>query len=193
MSQTRRHMLRTGGAVLMGGLIGAVTVSSTAQQASAASADLEISDESVTVRGQEPESLWLDLNVGWAYALPSGETPDTATVELLAAKDGDEPKVVDSESESVSFLEADGDVSFEVDLIDAGVLSVDELLPSEPGDEQSVDIEISVAFEVEDTDGLPVAVDSETETTTVTIKESEYDASEYADVAGTGGLTVELA
>ena len=177
----------------MGGLIGAVTVSSTAQQASAASTDLAISDESVTVRGQEAESLWLDVTVAWGYELPSGESPETATVELLAAKDGDEQKVVDSDSKSVTFLEMDGDFSFEVDLIEPGVVSVDELLPADRGDEQSVDIEIGVAFEVEDSDGLPVAVDSETDTSTVVIKESEYDASEYGDVAGSGGLTVELA
>jgi len=182
-------MLTVGGAALAGGISSAVMVSGTADRAAAASADLEIAGHETTIRNGSIEAVWLTATVAWTYALPSGESPATAIVELQA---GEELKTVATRESDAVFLENSGEESFDIDLLAEDVLSAGEIRPSDGGETVETVVDLGVAFRVESEDGTVLAVDEATTTAPLSITESDYNASKYGDVAGSGELTVEL-
>jgi len=167
-----------------------ITIGSTAERTTAASADLTIGGDSVTVRNGTIEAVRLDATVAWEYAVPSGETPSEATVELQA---GDGLSTVETATSDVTFLEADGEETFSVDLLGSDVVSADDIRPESGGETIETTVPVGVAFAVVDGGGAVIASDTVETTATVTVAQSDYDPSEYGDVAGAGELTVELA
>jgi len=182
-------MLTVGGAALAGGIGSAVMVSGTADRAAAASADLEVAGHETTIRNGSIEAVWLTATVAWTYALPSGENPATAIVELQA---GEALETVATRETDAVFLENNGEESIDVDLLAEDVLSAGEIRPSDSGETIESVVDLGVAFRVESEDGTVLAVDKVTTTAPLSITESDYNASKYGDVAGSGELTVEL-
>lgn len=185
-------MLRASAVLLSGGAAGALTMDRLTTDARAAEADLSVAGDDVTVRDGSLAAVWLDLTAEWAYALPSGEQPATAVVDVLAGASAEDMTVVDSAEESVTFLEESGERTFSVDLLDAGVLDADELVPAEGGETAETTVHLGVEFRVIDENGLVVAADSQTDTAVLAIEKSDYDPDEYGAVGGSGALTVEL-
>lgn len=187
---SRRRILSASAAAIGGGFVTAVTISSTAQQASAATADLDIGGDEVTVRNEEIEAVRLEATVAWSYAVDSAESPETVEVELLA---GDELAVVASASGEEVFLEADGEESFNVDLLSERVVSAEELRPDSGGETVETTVPVGVEFRLLDESGAPIATDSDETEATIAVTQDDYDPSEYGDVSGSGELTVEIA
>lgn len=99
--------------------------------------------------------------------------------------------VATRESDAV-FLENSGEESFDIDLLAEDVLSAGEIRPSDGGETVETVVDLGVAFRVESEDGTVLAVDKVTTTAPLSITKSDYNASKYGDVAGSGELTVEL-
>src|SRR6056297_501236 len=121
----RRTVLRLGGAAAVGASLATVGLADPAD----AQAELALS-----VDGTERElgvaeaisAVVLDCTVEWAYDVPDGVTPATVVIELAAGAGDGLTTVAAAESPSL-FGEADGSESFEVDLIEAGVLTSEEV------------------------------------------------------------------
>jgi len=182
-------MLAASGSLLAGTVGAAALVSGTADRATAASADLEVAGHEITIRNGSIGAVWLNATVAWTYALPSGESPATAIVELQAGEGLD--TIATRETDAV-FLESSGEESFEVDLLVEDVVSADAIQPTDGGETVETVVDIGVAFRVESEDGTVLAVDEVKTTAPLSITESDYNASKYGDVAGSGELTVEL-
>jgi hypothetical protein len=183
-------MLTATGAAAAAAGIGVVTISRTAQRTTAASADLTIDGDSVTVRNGTIEAVTLAATATWEYDLPSGERPSQAVVELQA---GDGLEAIETATSDATFLESDGEETFSVDLLVADVVSADTIRPETGGETIETTIPVGVAFEVIDEGGAVIASDTVATDATVSVTQSDYDPSEYGGVAGAGELTVELA
>jgi len=89
--------------------------------------------------------------------------------------------------EPTLFNEADGSESFEVDLLDAGVVDGEQLL--ETG-EQTVEIEARLF--VEGGSGL-LAREIVSDEATVSVDVEELDVDEFGELSGSGSLNIETA
>jgi len=187
--QSRRRMLAATGSLLTGGAVGAVATSRIVEPARAAEADLSVAGDEVTVRNGSVAGVWLDLAVEWAYAVPSGEQPATAVVDVLAGT-GDELPVVETIENDATFLEESGEGTISVNLLEAGGLDGATLVPETAGETRETTVDLAVEFRVIDEGGLVIAADSQTDTATVAVTLSEYDPGEHGTVAGSGELTV---
>lgn len=190
--QSRRRMLRASAVLLSGGAAGALATGVTSERVTAAQAEtgLSVTGDEVTVRNGALAALWLDVAVAWSYAVPSGERPSQVVVDVLAGTSADDMTVVATVESDEVFLEASGEDSVRVDLLDAGVVTADGLVPSEGGETAETTIHVAVEQRVYDESGLVIAADSQTDTATVAIEKSDYDPSEYGTVSGSGELTV---
>jgi len=182
-------MLAASGSLLAGTVGAAALVSRTADRAAAASADLEVAGHETTIRNGSIEAVWLTATVAWTYALPSGESPTEAIVELQA---GEALETIATRETDAVFLENSGEENFEVDLLAEDVLSADAIRPNDSGETVETAVDLGVAFRVESEDGTVLAVDEVSTTAPLSITESDYNASQYGDVAGSGELTVGL-
>jgi hypothetical protein len=187
-------MLRASAVLLSGGAAGALATGVASERVTAAEADtgLSVEGDDVTVRDGALAALWLDLTVQWSYAVPSGERPERVVVDVLAGTSADDLTVVDSIEDDAVFLESSGEDSVRVDLLDAGVVSADGVVPTEGGETAETTIHVGVEQRVIDESGLVIAADSQTDTATLAIEKSDYDPDEYGTVSGSGSLTVEL-
>lgn len=184
-------MLRASAVALSGGAAGALVTNSITDDAAAAEADLTVAGDEATVREGDLAAVWLDLTVEWAYAVPSGERPETVVVDVLAG-DSDDLTVVDSAESNEVFLESSGTETFQVDLLDAGVVEADDLVPDEGGEVAETTIHVGTEMRLSDESDLVIAADSQTDTATLTIEKSAYDPDEYGAVSGAGELTLDV-
>ena len=155
-----------------------------------ATADLSITDDAATLDEDESVvAVELAADVEWAFDVPEGSTPDETVVEIAAAEADSDLETLDSERLSTFFLADSGTESFDVDLLDAGVLDGDGLAPDEDG-ERDTDVDVEARMRVENTDGDVIASDDSRDTATVTVERDTTNADEYGDVGGTGDLTI---
>jgi len=185
-------MLRATGVLIAGGATGALATHSLTDTAAAAEADLTVAGDEVEIRGGTIAHVWLDIGVGWSYAVPSGEQPDTVVVEVLGGTDSDDLTVLESRQSEQVFLEASGEETFSVDLLAADVLSADALVPDSDGETLATDVVVGAEMRLRDESDMVIAADSQTDTATVTIETSSFDPDEFGAVAGTGNITVEV-
>lgn len=185
-------MLRGSAVLLTGAAAGALMTSRTADPATAADVSLSVTGDELEVRENRIAAVWLDVTADWTYEVPHEESPDTLVVDLLAGTDSDAMDVVASDDSEQLFLDASGDESFQVDLLDAGVLESDDLVPATEGASDSTTVHVGVELRLLDANELVIAADAATDTATLTIERSDYDPSEYGAVSGSGELTVEL-
>lgn len=87
-------MLRPTAALLTSGAVGAGLASGIAEKAQAAETQFTVAGDEVTVRNGEVAALWLDLAIEWAYAVPSGERPQTLVCATTVQSDS-EPSIVE--------------------------------------------------------------------------------------------------
>jgi hypothetical protein len=88
------------------------------------------------------------------------------------------------------FVEASGSESFDVDLLAEGALDADSLTPDSGS--RATDVTVEATFTVENGSGTVLARDSATDTATVEVEKAAIEPSEYGDVSGSGGLSIEL-
>ena len=181
-------MLRVSAVALAGGAAGALTAGRI-ETATATETDLSVEGDEVLLRGESVASVWLDIALGWAYAVPNDESPDELVLEITA---GEDQEVVASHSKDAPFLEGEGEQTFEVDLLDTAVFDVDDLVPDEAGETVSTTIDIGAELRLYDTDGFVVAADGRTDEATIVIERDEFDPNEHGAIAGAGAITVEL-
>ena len=157
-----------------------------------ATADLSITDDAATLDEDESVvAVELAADVEWAFDVPEGSTPDETVVEIAAAEADSDLETLDSERLSTFFLADSGTESFDVDLLDAGVLDGDGLAPDEDG-ERATDVDVEARMRVENTDGDVIASDDSRDTATVTVERDTTNADEFGDVGGTGDLTISV-
>jgi len=186
-------MLRASAVLLTGGAAGALTTHSLTTEAAAADAGLTVTGDEATIRGGELAAVWLSATVEWSYDVPSGEQPDTVVVQLLAGTDTDDLTVLDTVERSEVFLEASGTETFDVDLVEAGVLAPDAIVPASDGETLTTEVVVGAEMRLRDESDLVIAADGQTDTATITIETSSYDPDEHGTVGGTGNVTVEIA
>jgi len=184
-------MLAATGTLLAGGATGGLATYSLTDSARGATAELTVTGDEAVVRDGSLTAVWLDLAVEWGYAVPSGEQPDTAIIEVAAGADADSLTVVDSAQRGVTFLEESGSETFEADLLKAGALDAADLVPDAAGDSVSTEVVVGAELRVVDTAEMVIAAASKTDTATVTVGKSDYNPDEYGDLAGVGNVTVQ--
>ena len=179
----RRTVLRLGGAAAVGASLATVGLADPAD----AQAELALS-----VDGTERElgveeaisAVVLDCSVEWAYDVPDGVTPSTVVVELAAGAGGGLTTVATAKSPSL-FGEADGSESFEADLIEAGVLTGDQV-------RAGVDVTVEARLRVETDSGDVVAEATAEDTARVVAETESVNATRYGSVGGSGELRIEI-
>lgn len=184
----RREALRASAAALggAGATLAGLRLGSRRSTAETA-LSLDVAGDKTTLGSDESvEAVMLDVSVEWAYELPDGATPDTLVVEIAAGEDS--PEVLDSEDSAQMFGEADGEESFETDLVEAEVLSAAAL-----EDEKEVEVEIEARMRVEDADGEALARESTGDSATVSVEVDSVEAADYGEVGGSGELRIEKA
>ena len=184
-------MLRGSAVLLSGGVAGAAATYRMSTDAAAAEADLDVAGDSVEVTYGEVAAVWLDLVLGWAYAVPSEESPDTLELEVLAGTDADDLQSVATTSSDEPFLEADGEETFEMDLLAEDAVDAAELMP-EAGETEETTVHVAAEMRLLDHDGFVIAADGQTDTATISIEKTEYDPDEHGAIAGVGELAVEV-
>jgi len=184
-------MLQSSAILIAGGLAGA-TLTNVTETAEAAEADLTVTGDEVEIRGQEVTAVWLEIDAEWAYEVPSEESPDDVTVDVLAGTDSDDLDVVDSVEARGTFLSSDGSESFEVDLVGADVVDADDLTPTDGGETVETTVYVGVEMRLYDDSELVIAADSATDSATITVEKDDYDPNEHGSVGGAGELLVEL-
>ena len=180
----RRTVLRLGGAAALGAALATVGLADPAD----AQAELALS-----VDGTERElgvaeaigGVILDCSVEWAYDVPDGVTPASVVVELAAGAGDGLTTVATAESPSL-FGEADGSESFEADLIEAGVLTAEEV-------RNAVDVTVEARLRVETDSGDVVAEATQQDIASVVAETEAVNASKYGSVGGSGELRIEIA
>lgn len=187
----RRQVLRSGGVFAVGGLAAALGLEASSDAASAqASTALTVAGDDVRVdAGGSIAAVTLSLDVEWAYDLPESAQPATVVVEVAAGTDG--VSVLASAESAQLFASAEGDESFDVGLIEQGVLTADGLTPD--SGEQATDVTVEARFRVLNDGGTPLATDTATDVATLTVDKQAIDAAQYGTVEGSGALTIELA
>jgi hypothetical protein len=190
----RRDVLRGVGTATAGGVVTALGLTATSEEASAqAATTLDATGDKVVLAPDGAVSaVRVDADVDWAYDLPGGKSPSKVIVEVAAAKAASDtaPAVVASAESPQLFNEADGTESVSGDLISAGVLSAAGLTP-DAGGEQATDVRLVARMRVENDDGDVLAKASASDTATVTVGRDDTDPSEYGNVGGSATLAIE--
>mgnify|MGYP006296269955 CR=1 FL=1 len=185
-------MLRSTAALATGGVVGAVTASSIASESVAADTSLSVSGDEVTIRGESIAAVTLDLTVAWEYEVPSGESPDTLVLDVLAGTSEEDLSVVASDESSQAFLMNSGEESFSVDLLGEGVVDADAITPAERGAETATEIVVGAKLRLLSESDMVIAADSQTDTATVTISKDDYNPDAHGGVSGSGSVTVQV-
>ena len=184
----RRALLQSSAAAVGGGAAALAGLHLAGDAEAQAALTLDVVGDSATVGADETvTAVTLTVTVEWAVTLPETASPETVTVELAAGADGDAPTVVASAERATLFTEADGEESFEVDLL-GDVLDAAALTPDNGTRETPVTIE--ARLRVTDGAGDPLARATASDQATVTVTRESVAAAEYGRVGGTGSLTI---
>jgi len=184
----RRTLLRTSATALGGSAAALAVVSAGSDDASAQTAlTLDVVGDSATLGADDAiAAVRLDLTADWAYELPESASPQTVIVEIAAAPDGDEPVVVDSAESAQLFTSAEGEESFDVDL-----LGTDALVSDDVATDGETAVVVEARLRVEDGDAEVLARETASDTATLDVSREGVDPSEYGRVGGSGSLTIE--
>ena len=186
----RRTVLRGAALTAAGGGVAALALSSAPEGEAQASTTLDVAGDRATIGPDgSVAAVSLAVDVGWAYDLPDGRQPEVVRLELAAAEAGDELQVVVSTEQAELFPEASGEESLSGDLVESGVLDAAAIAPEDG--ERATDVDVEARLEVENGDGEVLARDTTTDSATVTVERDAIEASEYGDVGGAGGLSIE--
>jgi len=185
----RRTLLRVTGAALGGGAATAAGLSVATGGAAQTGLTLEVDGDSAEIGTDgSVSSVQLDLDVEWAYDLPSETSPATVLVEVAAGTDG-ELSVVGSAESAQLFVEADGTESFDVGLLAEGALSASDVEPDGTG-ERETSVTVEARLRVENSGGDVLAKETTSDTATLTVTRDGVDASAFGAVGGDGSLSI---
>ncbi|RAW44068.1 hypothetical protein DQW50_16215 [Halorubrum sp. 48-1-W] len=184
----RRTLLRTSATALGGSAATLAVVSAGSDDARAETAlTLDVVGDSAEMGADASlAAVTLALTTEWAYELPESASPQTVVVEIAAGADGDEPVVADSAESAQLFTTAEGEESFDVDLLGTDALSADDV-----STDGTTDVIVEARLRVEDGDGEALARETASDTATLEVSREGLDASEYGSVGGSGSLTIE--
>lgn len=188
----RRSLLRGVAAATAGSAATAAGLRLSDRGRAEAATTLEIAGDRATL-GPDGDLTAVELaaDVGWAYELPAGRSPETVIVELAAGKRDAELSVVDSTERAELFPEASGEESLSAELLAQGVLDAAALTPADG--ERATDVVVEARLRVENGDGDVLASAESRDTATVSVERDTVAAEEYGDVGGSGSLTLETA
>ena len=185
----RRTLLRVAAAAVGGGAATAAGLSVATESAAQTGLTLDVAGDSAEIGTDGSVSaVTLDLDVEWAYDLPSETSPSTVIVEVAAGTDGDLTVVGSAESAQL-FVEADGSESFDVGLLAQGALASSDVEPSGTG-ERETEVTVEARLRVESSDGTVLARETTSDTATLTVTRDGVEASQYGQVGGSGRLTI---
>jgi len=186
----RRQLLRALGAAAGGSAatFAGLTVA-TGESGAQTALTLDVAGDSASLGADgSVASVTLDLDIEWAYELPSATSPETVIIEV-AAGTGDDLTVVGSAESAQLFTDADGSESFDVDLLDAGALSASQLTPDGAGTAETV-VTVEARLRVESSTDTVLARETTASDATLTVTREGVTASEYGSVGGSGSLTI---
>jgi len=185
----RRALLRVAAGVLGGGAATAAGLSVASESAAQTALTLSVDGDSANIGTDgSVSSVQLDLDVEWAYDLPSETSPATVLVEVAAGTDG-ELSVVGSAESAQLFVEADGTESFDVGLLAEGALSASDVEPDGTG-ERETSVTVEARLRVENSGGDVLAKETTSDTATLTVTRDGVDASAFGAVGGDGSLSI---
>jgi len=186
----RRTLLRVAAGVLGGGAATAAGLSVASESAAQTALTLDVAGDSATLAADGSVSaVTLDLDVEWAYDLPSKTSPSTVLVEVAAGPADGSVTVVGSAESAQLFVEADGTESFDVGLISEGALAASDVEPDGTG-ERETSVTVEARLRVENSGGTVLARETTSDTATLTVTRDGVDASEYGQVGGDGSLSI---
>ena len=186
----RRAVLRVAAGVLGGGAATAAGLSVATGGAAQTGLTLDVDGDSAEIGTDGSVSaVTLDLDVEWAYDLPSETSPSTVLVEVAAGPADGSVTVVGSAESAQLFVEADGSESFDVGLIEQSALSASAVEPDGTG-ERETDVTVEARLRVESSGGTVLARETTNDTATLTVTRDGVEASEYGAVGGSGSLTI---
>jgi hypothetical protein len=185
----RRALLRVAAGVLGGGAATAAGLSVATESAAQTGVTLSVAGDSASIGTDGSVSaVTLDLDVEWAYDLPSETSPSTVIIEVAAGTDGDLTVVGRAEPAQL-FVEAHGTESFDVGLIQQGAIAASDVEPSGTG-ERETSVTAEARLRVENSGGTVLAKATTSDTATLTLTRDGVEASEYGQVGGSGSLTI---
>jgi len=186
----RRAVLRVAAGVLGGGAATAAGLSVATESAAQTALTLDVAGDSAEIGTDGSVSaVTLDLDVEWAYDLPSETSPSTVLVEVAAGPADGSVTVVGSAESAQLFVEADGSESFDVGLIEQSALSASAVEPDGTG-ERKTDVTVEATLRVENADGDVLARETTSDTATLTVTRDGVDASAFGAVGGSGSLSI---
>jgi len=185
----RRTLLRVAAGAVGGGAATAAGLSVATGGAAETALTLSVDGDSASIGTDGAvAAVTLDLDVEWAYDLPSETAPSTVLVEVAAGTDGDLTVVGSAESAQL-FVEADGSESFDVGLISEGALQASDVEPDGTG-ERETEVTIEARLRVENSGGDVLARETTSDTATLTVTRDGVEASEYGAVGGSASLSI---
>jgi len=185
----RRALLRVAAGVLGGGAATAAGLSVATESAAQTALTLDVDGDSAEIGTDGSVSaVTLDLDVEWAYDLPSETSPSTVVIEVAAGTDGDVSVVGSAESAQL-FVEADGSESFDVGLIEQGAIAASDVEPDGTGERETT-VTVEARLRVESSGGTVLARETTSDTATLTVTRDGVKASEYGQVGGDGSLSI---
>jgi len=186
----RRALLRVAAGVLGGGAATAAGLSVATESAAQTALTLEVDGDSANIGTDGSVSgVQLDLDVEWAYDLPSETSPSTVVIEVAAGTDAESLTVVGSAESAQLFVEADGSESFDVGLLEEGALSASDVEPSGTGERETT-VTVEARLRVENSGGTVLARETTSDTATLSVTRDGVEASEYGQVGGSGSLAI---
>jgi len=186
----RRALLRVAAGVLGGGAATAAGLSVATESAAQTGLTLDVAGDSAEIGTDGSVSeVQLDLDVEWAYDLPSETSPSTVLVEVAAGPADGSVTVVGSAESAQLFVEADGTEAFDVGLISEGALSSSDVEPDGTGERETT-VTVEARLRVETADGDVLAKEATSDTATLTVTRDGVEASEYGQVGGDGSLSI---
>jgi len=186
----RRALLRVAAGVLGGGAATAAGLSVATGGAAQTGLTLAVAGDSAEIGTDGSVSaVTLDLDVEWAYDLPSETAPSTVLVEVAAGPAGGSVTVVGSAESAQLFVEADGTEAFDAGLISEGALAASDVEPDGTGARET-DVTVEARLRVENADGDVLARETTSDTATLTVTRDGVDASAFGAVGGDGSLSI---
>jgi len=186
----RRALLRVAAGVLGGGAATAAGLSVATESAAQTGLTLDVDGDSAEIGTDGSVSaVTLDLDVEWAYDLPSETSPSTVVVEVAAGPADGSVTVVGSAESAQLFTEADGSKAFDVGLISEGALAASDVEPDGTGERETA-VTVDARLRVENADGTVLAREATSDTATLSVTRDGVDASAFGEVGGDGSLSI---
>jgi len=148
---------------------------------------LDVAGDDVTTDDGTISALMADVSGQWDYDLPAGKSPARWEVSVLVGN-GDTETVVGTDSGEAKYLQNSGSYSVSGDVLTTDAFSAADFAPPDAGMYREVSLGIGVVLLVLDGSDTRVAKAALQDTATVKVTHEGYQATDYGQVSGNGGL-----